>query len=86
MIWIKGTHQSTNIQTFGYSREISPNLYFHRLLFLKVCKISAKKKYREVMSHDIKSDTKFEETLTGGLENDKRNMANFHQSASKSQN
>ena len=38
------------------------------------------------MSHDIKSDTKFEETLTGGLENDKRNMANFHQSASKSQN
>ena len=38
------------------------------------------------MSHDIKSDTKFEETLTGGLEKDKRNMANFHQSASKSQN
>ena len=38
------------------------------------------------MSHDIKSDTKFEEKLTGCLENDKRNMANFHQGASKSQN
>ena len=38
------------------------------------------------MSHDIKSDTKFEEKLAGCLENDKRNIANFHQGASKSQN
>ena len=34
----------------------------------------------------LKSDTKFEEKLTCGLENDIRNMANFHQSTRKSQN
>ena len=33
-----------------------------------------------------KSDAKFEEKLTCGLENDMRNMTNFHQSTSKSQN
>ena len=32
----------------------------------------------------LKSDAKFEEKLTCGLENDMRNMANFHQSTSKS--
>ena len=30
-------------------------------------------------------DTKFEEKLTCGLENDMRNLANFHQSIQKSQ-
>ena len=34
----------------------------------------------------LKGDTKFEEKLTCGLENDMRNMANFHQSNLKSQN
>ena len=34
----------------------------------------------------LKSDAKFEEKLTCGLENDMGNMANFHQSNSKSQN
>ena len=29
----------------------------------------------------LKSDTKYEEKLTCGLENDLSNMANFHQSA-----
>ena len=33
-----------------------------------------------------KGDAKFEEKLTCGLENDMRNMANFHQSNLKSQN
>ena len=33
-----------------------------------------------------KSDTKFEEKLTCGSENDMRNFAHFHQSARKSQN
>ena len=28
----------------------------------------------------LKSDVKFEEKLTSGLENDMRNMVNFHQS------
>ena len=34
----------------------------------------------------LKSDTKFEEQLTGGLENDMENLAHFHQSTRKSQN
>ena len=34
----------------------------------------------------LKGDAKFEEKLTCGLENDMRNMANFHQSNLKSQN
>ena len=33
-----------------------------------------------------KSDTKFEEKLACGSENDMRNFAHFHQSARKSQN
>ena len=34
----------------------------------------------------LKSDVKFEEKLTCGLENDMRYMANFHHSTWKSQN
>ena len=34
----------------------------------------------------LKSDAKFEEKLTCGLENDMRNLANFHQSTRKSRN
>ena len=34
----------------------------------------------------LKSDTKFEEKLTSGLEKDRRNLENFHQSTWKSQN
>ena len=34
----------------------------------------------------LKSDAKFEKILTDGLENDRRNSANFHQSTRKSQN
>ena len=35
----------------------------------------------------LESDAKFEEKLvTGGLENDLRNLANFHQSTRNSQN
>ena len=34
----------------------------------------------------LKSDAKFEEKLTFCLENDMRNLANFHQSTRKSQN
>ena len=34
----------------------------------------------------LKSDAKFEEKLTCGLENDMRHMTNFHQSTRKSQN
>ena len=34
----------------------------------------------------LKSHAKFEEKLTCGLENDMRNLSNFHQSTQKSQN
>ena len=34
----------------------------------------------------LESDTKFEEKVTCGLENDMKNLANFHQSTQKSQN
>ena len=50
MIWTKGAHQSEKIQTFGCSHKISPNLYFERLLLLKVYKILAKKVQRSYAS------------------------------------
>ena len=34
----------------------------------------------------LSSEAKFEEKLTCGLENDMRNLANFHQSTRKTQN
>ena len=34
----------------------------------------------------MKGGAKFEEKLTCGLENDRRNLVNFHQSTQKSQN
>ena len=34
----------------------------------------------------LENDAKFEEKLTCGLENDKRNLENFHQSTRKSPN
>ena len=34
----------------------------------------------------LKDDAKFEEKLTSGLENDMRDMANFHHNNLKSQN
>ena len=54
MIFTKGTHHSAKFETFDCSGEISPNLYFDRLLLLKVYKVSAKKKCGGVMSHDTK--------------------------------
>ena len=53
MIWTNVVHQSAKFETFDCSREISPNLYFDRLLLLKVHKILAKR-YGGVMSHDTK--------------------------------
>ena len=50
MIWTKGGHQRAKFQTFDCSCEVSPNLYFDRLLLLKVYKISAKKIQRSYIS------------------------------------
>ena len=50
MIFTKEAHRSAKFQTFDCSGEISPNLYFDRLLFLKVYKVSAKKIWRSYVS------------------------------------
>ena len=53
IIFTKGTHQSPKISgKFQLPRLISSNLYFGRLLLLKLDTISAKKKYRGVMLID----------------------------------
>ena len=44
------------------------------------------KKYRGVIFQDTREWCKFEEKVTCGLENDMRNLANFHQSTWKCQN
>ena len=45
------------------------------------------KKYRAVLYFMmLESDSKFEGKVTCGLENDMKNLANFHQSTQKSQN
>ena len=45
------------------------------------------KKYRGHLSFmTLEFDAKFEEKLTCGLENDMRNLVNFHQCTRKSQN
>ena len=50
MIFTEGARQSAKFQTFDCSGKISPNLYFHRLLLLKVYKILAKKVQRSYVS------------------------------------
>ena len=41
---------------------------------------------KELPFMTLNSDAKFQEKLTGGLENDIRNLANLHQSTRMSQN
>ena len=71
MILTKGVHHSTKFQTFDGSNEISPNLYFDRLLLLKVYKIS-----EGLCLVTLESDTKFKEKTIYCFENDK-NLVNF---------
>ena len=55
MIWTKEVHQDAKFQTSDDSFKISQNLYFDRLLLLKVYTILAKIYiYRGIMSHDPK--------------------------------
>ena len=51
MIWTKRANQSPKFQTFNFSSEISPNLYFDRFFFLKVYTILAKKVHRSVLKY-----------------------------------
>ena len=61
---------------FGCSGKNSPNLYFDRLLLLKVYKISAEKVQRSYVSWYWKSDVKFEEKLICCFKNEK-NLVDF---------
>ena len=82
----QGAHQSAKFQTFDCSGKISPNLYFDRLLLLRVYRGSAKKKYGGNKFLMIpKSHAKFEEKLTFCFKNDK-NLANFDQSTKNLKN
>ena len=85
MIFTKGAHQSTKIQTFDCSGENSPNLYFDKLLLLKVYEsIFQLKKYRGVIYiyyiyiyvMILKNDTNFEEKQICCFKNEK-NLVNF---------
>ena len=86
MIFTKGAHHCEKFQTFDCSGKISPNLYFDRLLLLKVYRGSAKKKYGGNNFLMIpKSHAKFEEKLIFCFKNDK-NLANFDQSTKNLKN
>ena len=84
MIFTKGAHHSAKFQTFDCSGEISPNLYFDRLLLLKVYKVSAKKSMEEICLMIPKSGAKFEEKLIFCFKNDK-NMVNFDPSTKRTE-
>ena len=82
MIFTKGAQHSAKFQTFDCSGEISPNVYFDRLLLLKVYKVSAKKNMDDE-SHDTKEWGKFEEKLLFCFKND-NNLVNFDLNTKKS--
>ena len=60
------------------------NLHFNRLLLTNAYNVWAKKNTEELYFMTLESDAKFEEKLTCDLENDMRNLENFHQSTLKS--
>ena len=71
-----------NLVNFDLSTKNSKKFALWSLL----CKVFWPTKYREVYFMTLKSHAKFEEKLTCGLENDMRNLANFHQKTWKCQN
>ena len=84
MIFTKGAHQSAKISgTFQLLRLISPNLYFGRLLLLKVYTISAKKSTEELCLLILKIDAKFEQKPICCFKIDK-NLVNFDPGTQKS--
>ena len=83
MIWTKGDHQSAKYQTFDSWREILPNLYFDRLLLMKIYKIWAKKT-EELCLMARKSDKKFEKKLISYFKKGK-NLVNSDPSTQKPQ-
>ena len=68
-----------------WALETLKNLHFDWFLCAKYTTFDLKK-YKRVYFMTLKSHAKFEEKLTCGLENDIRNLANFHQNIWKCQN
>ena len=68
-----------NLRNFDLSTWKSQNFHFNVLLLGKVCIVWAKKSTEELSFMTLKSDAKFEEKVTFRLENDMRNLGNFHQ-------
>ena len=84
LIFAKRAHQSGKFQeNFNCSGEISPNLYFGRLLLLKVHTISTKKSAEKLCLIILKIDAKFEQKPICCFKIDK-NLVNFDQSIQKS--
>ena len=77
--WTKGAHH--------FLQKISPNLYFNRLLLLKVYKILAEKKYTEELClMTLKIDAKFEEKLLIFCFKNDKNLVDFDSSTWSLQN
>ena len=84
VIFTKVAHQSTKILgKFQLLRLISPNLYFGRILLLKVYTISAKKITDELCLLILKIDSKFEQKPISCFKIDK-NLVNFDPGTKKS--
>ena len=62
------------------------NVRFDWFLLCKEVNVWPKKKAEKLSFMTLKSDRKLEEKRTYGLENDKKNLTNFHQSTRKCQN
>ena len=84
MIWTKGAHQGARFQTFVCSHKVSLNLYFDRLLLLKVYKNFCQKITEELCLITLDIDAKFEEKLFCCFKND-TNLVNFNPSTQKTQ-
>ena len=71
-----------NLMNFDSRTRKSQKFRLNGLLLTKIYNVSAKKVNRSYMLYfmTLECDAKFEEKLTCGLENDMRNLANFHQS------
>ena len=73
-----------DIRNLTRELESLKNLNFNGLLLTKVYNVWAKTLQRSYMT--LACDAKVQEKLTCGLENDMRNLADFHQSTWNSQN
>ena len=75
-----------NLTNFTWALKSLKDFHFNGLFLRKVYTVWAKKSTEELSFMTWKSDAEFEQKLTCCLQNDIRNLANFHQSTWKCQN